>query len=122
MKYDVLITNRGNKFYYKKGTGILHREDGPAIEHPDGSKEWWINGAIHREDGPAAEFSDGSKEWYINGKLHRIDGPAVVYPDGHRRFLAPNNKKHTQWWIIGKRLSPEKEAILNQWWEKTNGI
>lgn len=99
MKYDILMINRGNKFYYKKGTSILHREDGPA-----------------------AEFSDGSKEWFINGERHRIDGPAVVYPDGHRRFFAPNNKKHTQWWINGKRLSPEKEAILNQWWEKINGI
>jgi hypothetical protein len=22
----------------------LHREDGPAIERPDGTKEYWING------------------------------------------------------------------------------
>ena len=20
-----------------------HREDGPAVEYPDGSKEWWLN-------------------------------------------------------------------------------
>ena len=22
----------------------LHREDGPAVEHADGRKEWWVNG------------------------------------------------------------------------------
>ncbi|WP_174988374.1 hypothetical protein [Burkholderia lata] len=24
--------------------GFLHREDGPAVERSDGSKEWWIGG------------------------------------------------------------------------------
>jgi len=24
----------------------IHREDGPAIEYPDGRKEWWIKGQI----------------------------------------------------------------------------
>lgn len=45
----------------------LHREDGPAIEYPDGGKEWWVNGKLHREDGPAIEWSDGHKEWWVNG-------------------------------------------------------
>ncbi|MDP2696101.1 MAG: hypothetical protein Q8O87_02500 [bacterium] len=46
--------------------GKLHREDGPAIEHADGTKEWFINGKRHREDGPAKEWPDGKKSWYIN--------------------------------------------------------
>ena len=24
--------------------GKWHREDGPAIEYPNGTKEWWLNG------------------------------------------------------------------------------
>ena len=30
--------------------GKLHREDGPAIEHSDGSKEWWVNGVQFTEE------------------------------------------------------------------------
>ena len=47
------IYARGSKFYWKdKAMTILHREDGPAFEGSDGSKEWRINGKLHREDGP----------------------------------------------------------------------
>lgn len=42
--------------------------DGPAMEHVNGSKEWWINGNKHRVDGPAYEGMDGSKEWWIEGQ------------------------------------------------------
>ena len=30
--------------------------------------EWYLNGNLHREDGPAVEYTNGSKEWYLNGK------------------------------------------------------
>lgn len=30
----------GPKYWYKQGKP--HREDGPAIERTDGSKEWWV--------------------------------------------------------------------------------
>ena len=61
--------------YYIKGSanksawyqhGILHREDGPAIEYTDGKKSWWQYGKLHREDGPAVEWGDGKIEWYLN--------------------------------------------------------
>ena len=45
----------------------LHREDGPAIEWADGSKEWYRNGQLHREDGPAIEYKSGTEEWYLFG-------------------------------------------------------
>jgi len=45
-----------------------HRDDGPAIEWIDGTKQWWINGQLHREDGPAIEWAGGKKEWYIKNK------------------------------------------------------
>jgi hypothetical protein len=91
MEYDIKKDYRGTVFevkrYYKKGTEILHREDGPAVEWADGSKFWYIKGMLHRTDGPAVE-SRGTRGWFINGE----------------------------------RLSPEKEAILNKWWNKKNAI
>ncbi len=34
----------GDTFYYSNG--ILHREDGPAIEFCDGSKKWYYHGIV----------------------------------------------------------------------------
>ena len=39
-------------------------------------KRWYKNGKIHREDGPAIIHSDGSEEWCYEGKKHRIGGKA----------------------------------------------
>jgi hypothetical protein len=69
MEYDIVEYSNGNKYYYKKGTKILHREDGPAIEHIKWYKAWYINGKLHRTDGPAIEYFDGDKEWFINGEI-----------------------------------------------------
>jgi hypothetical protein len=52
--------------YYIKGTKIFHREDGPAVERFNGSKEWWINNLRHREDGPAIIHENGKLEWWLN--------------------------------------------------------
>ena len=70
--------------------GLLHREDGPAIEWADGSKEWHENGKRHRIDGPAIVWSDGTKEWWVNDERHRLDGPACEGEDGYR-----------EWWVDG---------------------
>ena len=67
MEYDIVIVFK-TKYYYKKGTNILHREDGPAIERDNGDKFWYIDGDLHRTDGPAIELSTGHKEWWVNGK------------------------------------------------------
>lgn len=34
----------------------------------NGTKNWYFKGLIHREDGPALEFSNGYKAWYLNGR------------------------------------------------------
>ena len=47
--------------------GQHHREDGPAIEWPDGTKFWYRDGNLHREDGPASEYANGAKEWWYKG-------------------------------------------------------
>jgi len=57
-------------------TGIVERENG--------TKEWRKKGMIHREDGPAVEYSDGTKCWYKNGLWHRLDGPAVEYQNKYK--------------------------------------
>jgi len=62
--------NDGSKHYYKdKKKTILHREDGPAVEHANGGKEWYLNGKLHRMDGPAVEFVTDRKMWFINDVL-----------------------------------------------------
>lgn len=43
-----------------------HREDGPAMELPDG-QIWYKNGLIHREDGPAW-IENGQSKYYLNDK------------------------------------------------------
>jgi hypothetical protein len=53
---------------YKDGSGLIHREDGPAIIHHDGDKSWLQNSQYHRLDGPAKEwYADGFLAWFING-------------------------------------------------------
>lgn len=47
--------------------GKLHRLNGPAVEHPDGAKEWWLNGVRHRSDGPAVEWANGEVAWWFQG-------------------------------------------------------
>jgi hypothetical protein len=70
--------------WWKLPDGIFHREDGPAIEYPDGHRAWYLNGKHHREDGPALIQSNGKMWWYQNGKMHRDDGPVIVHPDGFK--------------------------------------
>ncbi|TXH60587.1 MAG: hypothetical protein E6Q89_00640 [Bacteroidia bacterium] len=86
--------------------------DGPAVIHSNGSKEWWLKGKLHREDGPAAIYSSGSKYWCINGKLHREDGPAIIYKDGRKQWYV-SGIQHTyeEWFNL---LTPEQQ--INYFW------
>jgi hypothetical protein len=87
-KYTGIVQNNETDFYFKDGR--FHRSDCPAVEDPDGTKEWWFEGRRHREGGPAVEYPNGTKCWYKNGKLHREDGPAKEWSDGYK-----------QWWLEG---------------------
>jgi hypothetical protein len=105
----IYINSKGSKFYYNdKAMTILHREDGPAIEGSNGSKEWRINGKTHREDGPAIEWWDGKKTWYLNGNRHREDGPAVEYSNGSKSWYL-NDENLTEAEFL---LKTAKETIL----------
>jgi len=91
------IDENRTQFYYLNNK--LHREDGPAIEYPDGTKLWYKNDKLHREDGPAVIWADGSISWYLDEKLHREDGPAIECTNGgtkswylNGKFIARGNK------------------------------
>lgn len=72
--------------------GERRRIDGPAIIYPDKSETWYREGKLHREDGPAATWTKGSKEWFLNDERHRIDGPAVIKADGTMSFYLYGKK------------------------------
>jgi hypothetical protein len=69
MKSKIMASSCGTKHWYDEN-GLLHREDGPAVEYSNGSKVWYKNGRLHREDGPAIEWADGKKEWWVYGKRY----------------------------------------------------
>ena len=100
--YSVKITGDFIEWYRN---GECHRDNGPAMEHVDGTKQWYRNGAVHRENGPAIEYFSGSKHWYRNGERHREDGPAIEYSDGDKC-----------WYLNGKRHREDGPAI-----ERANG-
>lgn len=56
--------------------GLRHRTDGPAIEHTNGLKIWYVKDQRHRLDGPAFEGTDGRNAWwYVDGQ--KVDILAV---------------------------------------------
>ena len=69
---SVRSTTYGSFIWYKKGTNIYHRLNGPAIEDSNGTRCWYINGRLHRLNGPAIEYfsesNPGPRHWYYNGK------------------------------------------------------
>ena len=67
LKYRIEVDISGTRWYYNSA-GQLHRDDGPAVEHSDGTMLWYQNGLRHRTDGAAVEWPSGNKVWYINGE------------------------------------------------------
>lgn len=100
----------------------LHREDGPAVEWPSSTKEWWSHGKRHRDGKPAVVFHNGDEEWWVNGERHRDGGPAILYISGKYRVWCQHGQRHrldgpaiedvpaglTQWYINGEILSEEE--------------
>lgn len=90
---------RGSTYIAHYRNGVFHREDGPAIEHDNGERQWYLDGKRHREDGPAVEYVSGVKEWFINDKRHRENGPAIERSD------------RKEWWFKGKRHREDGPAV-----------
>jgi len=80
--------------------------------HPDGTKEWFLNGKLHRDDGPAIEYSFGTKKWFLNGERHRDDGPAVEYNNGSKFwYLNGIEYSEEEYW---NKVKLVKELTINE--------
>jgi len=113
-----LISPYLKEWYYE---GERHRYDGPAVEHRNGGREWWIFGAkffIKETEycttitnkskvlcsifgKPSVVWNNGTKEWHYFGELHKEDSPAVIYPNG--------DYEH---WQHGKRHKLDGPAVV----------
>jgi hypothetical protein len=102
-KIEKTVLKYGTIIY--KLNGKLHKEDGPAVYYPDGSKKYYLNDKLHNEDGPALEYSNGYKEYRLNGELHREDGPAIVDPEKTEELYFLKNKRVSkkQWIRLRKQ-------------------
>ena len=45
----------------------------PFFANTQMGKFWGLDGKLHREDGPAVELVDGTKEWWKNGVRYYPD-------------------------------------------------
>lgn len=95
------MTTKNSTQEWLDANGELHREDGPAVIHPNGAQEWYRHGELHRVDGPAVIHPNGTQEWYRHNQLHRDDGPAITYPDGAR-----------DWYFLGKLHREDGPAAI----------
>jgi hypothetical protein len=114
--YTVTVDELGTTRWHNS-QGQLHRELGPAIEHTNGSRAWYVNDQLHRTDGPALEYANGSREWYVNDQLHRTDGPAVEDENGDREWYQNGDLHRLDgpaveyaegdrfWYVNGKELT-----------------
>jgi hypothetical protein len=107
MKPEMKIDTYGEKRWFLNGK--LHREDGPAVEYPNGTKHWFLNGEWHRKDGPAYEGSDGTKQWFLNDKLHREDGPAVEEACGTKFWFLNDNE--VSWQEVFKQAKTQEQQV-----------
>ena len=64
-----------------------------------GELRWYLDGKLHREDGPAIENIDGTKEWYINGtQLTEQEHTDLIPPKkSHKRRGLPIGKLLPYW-------------------------
>jgi hypothetical protein len=87
----------------------------PTLEiDKNGTKRWLLpNDKFHRVDGPALEYPNGTKAWYLNGKFHRVDGPAVEHACGDKLWWL-NGKSYffDDWLEVNKHISEEEKLML----------
>jgi hypothetical protein len=94
---------------YRDSAGRLHREDGPALIHANGSVKWYRHGKRHRLGAPACVYVNGTRKWYRDGLRHRDGGPASTYPDG-RRIWFENGVKVRQETVEAGRVASIRDG------------
>jgi hypothetical protein len=53
---------------WRDDAGRLRRTSGPARVSPSGREEWFRHGRLHREDGLALIHANGSVKYYLDGE------------------------------------------------------
>ena len=108
----------GRNIWYCRNScchNLKHRLNGPAVELPDGERQWWFHGFLHRLGAPAIEKQNADKEWFCNGLLHRTDGPAIENADGTRYWY----QNGCLWRSDGGPTV--EDAKGNKWWTTSDG-
>lgn len=84
------IADQNTKYYYKHG--IIHRDDGPAIDSPF-YKAYYRNGILHRDsnEGPAVQSFSEQYLFVENGKL--VDGVSIIIDE--TRYMTKNGLLHS---------------------------
>lgn len=53
--------------YYKKGTKVLHRTDGPAHIYPDPNRKYWVK-ELQPEGEPTVSLNRYVEEYWLEGR------------------------------------------------------
>lgn len=92
---------------------LINSSDVPAIEYPNGQKDYYCHGKVGKRIMPNGEIrvmhceyaellpdstrktitEEGVEEYRLNGVLHRINGPARVWPNGDGEYYQ-NGRLH----------------------------
>lgn len=81
-------------FYYSDGRILDYHDGSQDIIHiiwENGTEEFYTNGKLHKEDGPALIHEDGSREYWINGQRRSANlGPSIEWADGTIEYATSN--------------------------------
>ena len=109
----------GNKFWIQNSKNL---DLSSSVEILSGGYKWYLNGMLHREDGPAIEWYNDEKEWYQNNRKHRINGPAVIdHYSGNEWWINGQELSHesVEMWIEENQIDlsiPEGQtAFVLRW-------
>jgi len=90
------------------------------VKYEYGAKEWCKNGELHREDGPAVIHSNGDKEWWLDGaiiwsqKWNKMNGNSfiILLKEQHPKYLTCQ-----VWTFLQKSLITKKTIIpgMEKW-------
>lgn len=84
--------------------GLLHNENGPAIQYPDYRKDWYVNGEKHIEEKPNAFYQDSDNEWWIEGTQYSEEEFNIYLK---KKILNQNLQKS----LIIPKINPAKLKI-----------
>lgn len=124
VKYFDLVSNKFSGQYYFDDiktkitlkNGVLHNDNGPAVEIGDDFQLWFINGMLHRLNGPAVSKPDHIKEYWMYGKRRRPYSLAPVVlcdnTNGSKWLIDDQEMDLDQFLIYLKKNHSDKQITL----------